>query len=260
MVGVLAALAPRPADACSCRSRADIVPAHGAVGVPLNTTIWVGVEPWERERGTEIKARLLCPDGGSVALTLSNSTGGWMTTRPPIPLDPLSPYSVVVTGMIDHTVSGASFTTGGTVDVAAPATPTVSGATRHTSPSGGGTCGRESVNFTVAGLLDDHTPEDDQLLAVYAGPSEDAIDATGPVALVHPGDAALRESNCEMNFPISTTPDVAIRVQAVDWAGNVSELSAPRQLKACGCASVEGPLAASALLLLRALRRRRPRP
>lgn len=232
------------AEACSCVH--PPIPFDNASAVPLNARLTV-LQPLDG-----VTPELLAPNGDVVACDLESTTATSFTLLPKQPLLPGANYSV-------RFGRGAAFATGTSLDTTAPAAPSLGTATlspRTAFPSPG-TCDLGGEDVTVDFV--NHATEP-VLFEIFTGPTTASIDLTRPGLIIDPshltsfrfGDQGL----CNPRFAISSTASLAIQVRAVDFAGNVSELSNPLQLKTGGCSATGG----TALILLSALFLRRRRP
>lgn len=253
MVVVVSSLGSERADACGVRSVQVAQPPDGATKVPLNVVprivgIYDGI--------ADMALRLSGP-AGDVAITLVRHDLNSLEVRPATLLAPRSKYQL--TNMSPDTNAPpvnaealtVSFTTGDAEDTTAPSAPTIMRVQEsHSDWFNQTSCGAwQRYQLVLTGLSDAETPNDGLMIEVTPGKTTQS----------------LTPARAYTQFPGSTSidadpnaSDFAVELRVVDWAGNVSAPSAPRQLKGMGCSSVPGGgVPVVALLVAWALRRRR---
>ena len=115
------ALAPRPADACSCAAPlGPVSPADGETGLPTNAALLIDTS---LEAVTSVT--LTAPGGAQVAL-IPETHGGFLIERPAAPLQPNTTYTVTTTRA---TAITSTFTTGAASDSTPPSFPGASSVT-----------------------------------------------------------------------------------------------------------------------------------
>ncbi len=252
VVVVVSALSPVRADACSMRVRQAAQPPDGATNVPLNVVPRViGIH----DGIADMPLRLSGP-GGDVAITVVRHDVNSLEVRPALLLAPRTTYQLtnVATDPNGPPLNAepltVSFTTGDAEDTTAPSAPTITGVQEtHSDWFNKNTCPAwQRYQLGLTDLADANTPSSGLLVEVTPGKTTDALTPTHAYTMF-PGESSISAD--------PSASDLAVELRAVDWAGNVSPPTAPRQLKRLGCSSVPGGGApAVALLVAWALRRR----
>lgn len=245
---VLAMVAVGPAKAeALCYLRYDTLPRPGNTNVPVNAVFLV------TPGGTGVRPVLRDPSGAAVWTRVDVVAGGALVVRPLEELAPGTEYALELDG-VPTVVS-----TGAVRDTEPPTAPTVKSFNRRVSPARRGVGNDETIALEVTGASDDLTLEAELAMNVFTGATEDSIDYSQPSMVLNGPTRWLGNGGCAMNFPLSGTADLAIALQAIDTAGNLSPVGPPKQLKVAGCQAVAGagPLAFLALALLGGRGRRR---
>ena len=233
--------------ACSCSRQARFFPENGSTGVPTNVVVQffgnAAVAPSEE---VSLVARV-----DSVALSVETRGRNWVSLTPARALLPQTEYRLVI-GAASSPDDSVTFTTGLGPDTRPPEATATEKVDRH--DSAGSSCGPgQSFVFTLAASTDDTGPV---AFVVFTGPDIEQL-ASRPQAMLE--DGFLVDALCSRNFPLLQTPDLAVAVSALDWAGNLSTPTPARQLKSAGCAAAPGGLlVVCALWLIRRRRRQRP--
>ncbi len=250
---------PARALACTCAVPDLRLPAQGAVGVPLNTAVWVGKtvlaeSPTLTVVGMEEPVPMTCADLGPVR-----------RCRPNAELQPLTRYR------IDEIVS--EFTTGTSRDETAPGAPGETARRYHSSTGvrmSQSTC--DPIGPAGAVELTIDSVELGTMLVVDTSREAGPGAPTAPVTEIlerHPGrgtmDAWIGTWACRSNLAAEPGDRFPLRIGAFDVAGNFSgwvqlkDAAIPYAPPGCSSFTADGTL--GALLLLTALattaRRRR---
>ncbi len=253
MVVVVSSLGSVRADACSVRLLQVAQPPDGATNVPLNVVPRiVGIYD-----GIADMPLWLSGPAGDVALTVVRHDVNSLEVRPATLLAPRTTYRLtnVSTALNAPPLSAdpltVSFTTGDAEDTTAPSAPSITSVQEsHSDWFKRSSCSDwQRYQLVLTGLADAETPNDGLMIEVTPGKTTQS----------------LTPARAYTQFPGSTSidadpnaSDFAVELRVVDWAGNVSAPSAPRQLKGMGCSSVPGGgVPVVALLVAWALLRRR---
>lgn len=226
LVSLSVALISTTSWASTCSYESQVFPRDGSIKVPTNVV--VRVFNWGGSFAATLSA-----NGSVVATTQRRDPDSLLVLTPDAPLLLRTEYTVDVTA---STPTLTRFTTGDGADTTPPSTPSIDVVDTSTT---------NAWSLTVSGAEDEATPSDDVLLLVQPG------------GLLRRGDAVLRWGwPCTTNF---AKPDGAndfdVTLQAMDWAGNVSEVSAPKTITSRGCSAAPG--GALVMLLLTLINRRR---
>ena len=230
------------AEACSCVSEPVLT---NDKTVPLNVRIPIlGL--------LETNAFELRDTNGVLIPTTTEAVPGGLFLVPMAPLQPSTDYA------ISPVVSRSSvqrFQTGDAADEIAPlVAPQLGSFTRNVVNS---SCGKGEVfAVTVPDFVNEPSVHE-----VFIGPTTKSIDTSHPVLFVPAagtlfiGDAVA----CQATLKTSAMADLAIAIRTRDFAGNVSPLSEPIQLKGggTGCTATDGPTVLLLAGLLARLRSRR---
>lgn len=259
IVGMMSALHAAPARACDPYVPfGQLVPSWEATGVPLN------VEPILALAAVGSPGASLCEVAGDwdvgtlVPSDLQRLDATFTRLVPRALLRPETRYQVRSTSDCTGGELGR-FITGATEDITAPDFAGVTAVVedRYEAPWGN-RCGPGSYNFyrlEMEAPIDADGGDANLMLLVYEGPSPDTVDLETPSMILESWKRQLTGK-----LSPDSRDDLAVVVTALDWAGNESapQLPVMAQNKACGCQGPgAGGLAASALLLLPALARRR---
>ncbi|MBL8915285.1 MAG: hypothetical protein JNM17_31565 [Archangium sp.] len=218
LVAVVAGLFSSYALACSCGRTLRIFPSSGLV--PTNFVIQATTN------GGSVQPLMLFDQDQGVPLDVAEHTTSWVTLRPARPLAPRTTYRL----LNSEGAELESFTTTDGPDNTPPAPRALSKTTREATS---GPCGDfESVTLE----LEPGEQNEPTALLVFTGETNTSRALEGD-ARAFTIDSRLVNSACETNFPLLTTPNVAIAVRTIDVAGNVSELSTAKQAKSGGCSS-----------------------
>lgn len=233
---VLAVSAASSAWACSCRTGGPVFLRDGTTNVPTNVVL----RALFKSRPSEERITLHTEDGTFVPLEFSDGPGSFLFSfKPTAKLAPNTRY------VFDAAGAQVTFTTGATEDLVAPSQPTLVSSTYKLTQSGTSCGDRRDWKLDVTGGDDETSPRDDLILLVH---SADSV-----VGATWLGDARLGSGLCAQNFVPPEGASMSLRVQAMDLAGNVSELSMQQQVAGCSAA----PGGALLMLALAALLRRR---
>ena len=248
VVALAVLLVPAMALPCSriLRLTEGLAPSPDSTDVPLNAE----VKYISRQETTWTLV-----DGAGAAVPATAVKRGPLLTaiRPLQQLAPNRRYTLTVTSASDSTETvTAAFTTGTRVDSEAPAplerpkiTSVAGPIIRASSCDGPG-----YLDILWTGASDDHTPARqlmiEAVLSTENGSAELEPDLT--VLCTRVAD----DQGCRMFFfPTDKSEPQFMRGRAVDWAGNMTELTASEPLRGCGCSSGSGALALLALAVLR---------
>jgi MYXO-CTERM domain-containing protein len=255
-------LMPAQAWACSCSLGGLSLsqPADGATAVPINAEIKLHVD---RMLPSDTFS-LTGPDGEPVPFNSRLENPEYVRIRPLEDLAPHSRFTLTFTGVDPHQPAEKKieFETGATRDEGAPFNgplPTFHRKDERGDPFFLSSC-EPFVGYEVnlpEGSDDVSAPED-VWYHLYVGRDPDSIDLTRVTALLFPGEYWLGRSTCyDSPWPSDDDPP-ALRLAAVDLAGNEAEPTGPIVPGSCGCGSSRSGTAPVVLLflLLVALRRR----
>ncbi len=241
---IVAVIAPTAAWACSYRQvhGPPLVSPANATNVPLNVEVrfesCLGTDPWT----------FTVEDGGTLVPVTVGRRGKWTVLTPDAPLSPNTRY-VLQVQVPDWTVN-AFFITGTERDDTSPllsGSPTIVALTER-DPCGNQ---RDSATLTWPQLSDDGTPGEALQLEAFIEDDTPAVHMQPAVVGAAPKlEIGKLETLCR--YGLELTNHTHVRVRAVDWAGNFSELSEPYSAKNdCGCSSgAPGAFTALALMLL----------
>jgi hypothetical protein len=228
--------------ACSCRSVVSVFPPSRS-GVPTNVEFQVTTNI------AEVPSLQLFADDQGVPLEVIAHHAGWVTLRPTVPLQPRTRYDL---SSLNSDASGFSFfatyTTADGPDEVPPAPRAIASTSRRFIESAS-TCGN-SESLTLK--LSVEQERDVTALVVFTGDTTSALSAE-PSTFSTTG--VLTNSLCDSNYPLQGSPNLAVAVRVIDFAGNLSELSEAKQAKSGGCSAAPALLGVLGLSLL--LRRRR---
>lgn len=260
---VLGIGAASPAWALSCAwGPSDTVPEDGAVDVPLNTNIYVGVwggaspddfavNVFDQATGQPVPASVTEVEADNASQPV------WQIT----PLEPLQPetrYDVYfhMHDDLDNVEPQATFTTGAHLDETDPAAPVLLSAERN---GGFGQWGRWRFNEVVL----EHDEPGIFLVDVSADRAFGdfrTIATLGRVNEAGEVEFSVGSGICGGNTELSRN-ERHVRVRAMDLAGNLSELDADAAgVRAGGCSSTGAPavgVGALLALMMLGLRRRK---
>jgi hypothetical protein len=232
---VMLAMLGAEALACSCSTPTSVFPPSGA-RVPLNAVFQLTAPTFGAETPRLFVGNV------ELALRVRTNSASWLSVQALQPLPPNTELTLVVPDA-RFGVTSVTYTTTDTTDDAPPATRALRSVSRTYNSNAGSTCGpSESVTM----LLDGDDEADTGFLIVTGS---DTATAAAESAFVR--RPLLVDMACARDFPLRDTPDLAVGVRVVDFAGNVSELSEVRQAKTAGCASAPTLGVLLAALLLR---------
>lgn len=239
-LGVVVALLAGESLACSCARVVSVFPLSES-SVPTNVVFQL-----TQNVGTLPTFQLFTGDQG-VALEQTAHLGtNWVTVKPLVELMPGAKYVL----RSEDGAFTANFFVGGGRDESAPAARGLM-KTSRTFVASKSTCGdSESLHFELSEPLEEQTA-----LLVFTGETTSSKSLQAEASTFSQG-AFLANSSCDTNFPLQTTPNLAVGVRVIDIAGNVSELSEVKQAKSGGCTAA--PALLGILGALTMLVRRRP--
>lgn len=232
--------------ACSCRTITSFFPPSGST-VPTNAEFQV------TQTVGPVPPLTLVVEGSGVVLEVDVVTrhAAWLSVRPRTKLTPGTMVRLSTTNS-DGLEAQATWVVGSAADETPPLPRALTGTARTFIGRPGSSCGNsESVQLTI----DPPTSDDPSALFVFAGPDDVSV-ASAALPSGFTEDGLLGDSTCFFNFGLQAVPDLALGVRAVDFAGNLSELSNVKQAKTAGCSAAPGVLGVVAVVLLR--RRRAP--
>ncbi|MGV3624823.1 MAG: hypothetical protein ACO1OB_28645 [Archangium sp.] len=243
LLAVVVALTAGCSWACSCDDVLDSFPKDGATNVPTNVVIrFINSFP-----GNRLSYRLTrVSDGAVIATELRDGPGTRLRS-----LTPVSKLEADTQYELSDGEHAAKFTTGHVEDHDTPGKPELKSAAYAFTSGGDSTCGdRRLWTLRIEGG-DDATTEKEQLIILVHG--QEATDPSSAIGATTFGSPTLDTALCSTNFDPPEGDSFALGLQVMDLAGNVSEVSNGRPVRA-SCASVPAELLALLGLLL--LRRR----
>ena len=247
LLAVVVALAAGHAWACSCANRLDAFPRNGATEVPTNVVLRVVNHFGPREDGFRLVREA---DQQEVEIDTRVGPGTRLSSiTPRTKLEVNTKYQLYSRNSGNALPTG--FTTGHLEDHDTPAKPELKSASYKYTPSQD-TCGdRRLWTLRIEGG-DDATTAKDQLIILVHG--EASTDPTQAIGVTTFGTPELDTGICATNFDPPDGDSFALGLQVMDLAGNVSEVSNGRPIRA-SCAAVPGELFAVLGLLFFARRR-----
>ncbi|MBL8953785.1 MAG: hypothetical protein JNK82_23620 [Myxococcaceae bacterium] len=250
-------LSPAAALACKIapeRKPSLFSPPNGSANVPLNVEL--KVVPGS---GSVTDATLIANGSESHLVLAANQRGRTAVFRPDVRLEPMTQYVFRV--VVESVPVELSFTTGTGVDETPPVLsgepsaraeggPTPPAPLLPCNPSSAKNRNNDQTTFTWPTVSDDLTPDGEVWLEGFVGETVETLGAE---------PAAVGVAPTLVVGDLETMNRAFVRARAVDWAGNVSELSELQSAKNdCGCSSgAPGALAGLALLLFGRRRARR---
>lgn len=245
LIAFVVALSAGHAWACSCSDVLDSFPKNGATNVPTNVVIRVlngfAVEeqPFRLER---------LPDGAEVEVQVRRGPGSRLFSVTPVTkLEANTTYTVSSRNLATQ----STFTTGALEDHDTPAKPEFKSAAYAYTPSFDSCGDRRLWTLRIEGGDDATTAKDELLVLVHGQDSTDPAQAIGVTRFAAP---TLDVGVCGDNFDPPSGDSFTLGLQVMDLAGNVSEVSNGRPIRA-SCAAVPGELFAMLGLLCFARRR-----
>jgi len=247
---LLLVLVPAVALPCTIHVPAanGFTPAHGSTGVPLNVElrfIPTGSARWA-----------LTETAGSPVAVTERRRGRIVALRPEALLAPETQYTLTVTDTNTTESIEVTFTTGNESDTEPPPVPgrPTLGSSPKPLPSpfeGRSTCGSGTGFNKLAWppTTDSQTPVTG--IVIEGAFVEAADDPVHQPEFVVP----CSTRDCLLTWVPGESTPALVRARAVDWAGNMSELTEPESVRGCGCSAGDGV----AVLLAVALLLRRPR-
>ncbi len=209
--------------ACSCRKGGDVLPRAGSTNVPTNVVIRVlyNFAPAAEDFS------LTRVGGAQVPLTFRDGPGEHVwSLAPTSKLEASTQYELTIPGAAPQ-----RFTTGTQEDHEAPTQPKL-GASAFKATSSWNSCGdTRTWDLAVTGGED----ASEVVLLMHSSGSTEPTQAIGATSLV---EAQLRTGLCSPNFKAPDGSSFPLAVQAMDLAGNVSEVSTTRTER--GCTSAPG--------------------
>lgn len=241
LLGLVVALAAGHAWACSCSWQVDSFPRSGASNVPTNVVIRVVSDP----TSSGVTYRLYrTADHSEVTLEKRDGPGTRLISlRPATSLDANTAYELETTAQSGMAIT---FTTGSNEDHDVPTKAELKSAAYSANASDDSCGGRESWVLRVEGGDDATTARDELLLLVHGETSTSPTDAIGVSPL---SDPKLTTAFCSTNFDPPEGDSFTLGIQVMDLAGNVSEVSSGRPVRA-SCAALPGEFIAALGLLL----------
>lgn len=214
------------------------VPKKGARAVPTNVKIFFGIYGYFRKSAVSaLKGSYLKSGRHKVRLKIAVLPSSKLSMRmtyvlmtPARRLKPSRTYRLVLAappGPNNYQakeMAAYNFTTGKGKDTKAPAAPQRVGTTGYRYRRLG--CGpSENITITLPSLKDDRTPSKELRLRLdvvekSAGQTRHLVIFDGPPW--SPGHALLGHGMCSGNFHLKHGATYAIRVRAIDYAGNTS--------------------------------------
>lgn len=240
LLAVVVALFAGHAWACSCAAPFDTFPRNDATEVPTNVVLRV-----VNHVGALDEFRLLrVTDQQEIEIETRSGPGSRL-----ISVTPKTKLEVNTKYQLSSASGSSAFTTGHLEDHDTPAKPELKSASYTAADNG---CGaRRLWTLRIEGG-DDATSAKDQLIILVHG--ESSTDPTQAIGVTTFGTPELDTGVCSTNFDPPSGESFALGLQVMDLAGNVSEVSSGRPIRA-SCATMPGELFA-VLGLLFFVRRR----
>lgn len=242
VVALVVVFAADQAWACSCGLEFDTFPRNGATNVPTNVVIRaVNGSPNDPFR------LLRVADQQEIEITVRKGPGRLASITPTTKLNADTKYQLI-------SVTSSEFTTGAVEDHDVPAKPELRNASYEYFPAEDSCGDRRLWTLQLAGGDDATTEREQMIILVHGQTSSSPADAIGVTSFSNP---TLDTGLCSTNFSPPEGDSFALGVQVMDLAGNVSEISAGRPIRATSCSAAPGGM--FALLGLALFSRRRAR-
>lgn len=240
LAAVTVTLSAQAAWACSCTSAFTTFPRDGATNVPTNVVIRVVLHSQAAPGYRLVRA----VDQQQVPLEVRDGPGSRLRSlTPATKLDANAAYTLEESA----TARTIGFTTSAHEDHDVPSRPELKSASYQVADYG---CGERRLWTLRVEGGDDVTTARDQLLLLVHG--EASTEPTQAIGVTWFDSLELDTGVCSANFDPPGGDGFTLGVQVLDLAGNVSEVSTGRPIRASGCAAAPaGALAALGLLLLR---------
>lgn len=233
LLAVVVALAAGHAWACSCADPLDSFPRNGATNVPINVVIRVENNFGESE-ATFVLRRVADQTEVPVETRVGPGTRLFSIT----PVNKLEADTQYELRQVSGRNDSATFTTGHAEDHDAPSKPELKSA-GYAYSAAQSTCGdRRLWTLRVEGGDDASTAKDQLIILVHG---QDSTDPTSAIGVTSFRTLTLDTGLCSTNFDPPAGESFALGLQVMDLAGNVSEVSNGRPVRA-SCASVPAEL------------------